>query len=91
MKTRPARRPNWHIPGAHFLESWSDARSADGTVSIQQPMIDTMYGGKTVAEMVAMIIDYKDKKAYDIVKNYWTSQRQRKIRTRNRPGGKLCT
>jgi molybdopterin-containing oxidoreductase family iron-sulfur binding subunit len=65
---------NWHVPEAHFLETWSDARSSDGTVAIQQPMIDTMYGGKTVAEMVAMIIDYKDKKAYDIVKNFWEAQ-----------------
>jgi len=66
-----AAAANWHVPEAHFLETWSDAQSNDGTVAIQQPMIDTMYGGKTVAEMVAMIIDYKDKKAYDIVKNFW--------------------
>ena len=33
-----------------------------------------MYGGKTPAEMVAMMIDAKDKKSYDIVKNYWTAQ-----------------
>ncbi len=30
-----------------------------------------MYGGKTAAEMVALLIDSKDKKAYDIVKNFW--------------------
>ncbi|MBZ5603440.1 MAG: TAT-variant-translocated molybdopterin oxidoreductase [Acidobacteriia bacterium] len=64
----------WHLPEAHYLETWSDARSFDGTVAIQQPMIDCMYGGKTPAEMVAMLSDAKDKKAYDIVKNYWTSQ-----------------
>jgi MoCo/4Fe-4S cofactor protein with predicted Tat translocation signal len=66
-----AAAAKWHAPEAHYLETWSDARSADGTVSIQQPMIQAMYGGKTVAEMVALIIDYKDKKAYDIVKNFW--------------------
>ncbi len=38
---------NWHIPSAHFLESWSDARAYDGTVSIVQPMIDPLYGGKS--------------------------------------------
>jgi MoCo/4Fe-4S cofactor protein with predicted Tat translocation signal len=61
----------WHAPEAHYLETWSDARSSDGTVSIQQPMIQAMYGGKTVAEIVALIIDYKDKTAHDIVKNFW--------------------
>ena len=25
----------WHIPEAHFLESWADARSFDGTVSLR--------------------------------------------------------
>jgi MoCo/4Fe-4S cofactor protein with predicted Tat translocation signal len=60
-----------HAPEAHYLESWSDARTADGSVAIQQPMIQAMYGGKTVAEMVALIIDYKDKSAHDIVKNFW--------------------
>ncbi len=38
---------HWHIPAAHYLESWSDARAYDGTVSIVQPMIEPLYGGKT--------------------------------------------
>jgi MoCo/4Fe-4S cofactor protein with predicted Tat translocation signal len=69
-----AASSKWHVPQAHFLESWSDARALDGIVSIQQPMIDTMYGGKTPAEMVALIIDYKDKKGYDLVRNFWKAQ-----------------
>jgi molybdopterin-containing oxidoreductase family iron-sulfur binding subunit len=68
-----AAAAKWHVPQAHYLETWDDARSSDGTVSIQQPMIECMYGGKTPAEMVAMIIDAKDKKAYDIVKNFYAS------------------
>jgi MoCo/4Fe-4S cofactor protein with predicted Tat translocation signal len=34
----------WHINKAHYLESWSDARAYDGTISIIQPMIAPMYG-----------------------------------------------
>jgi molybdopterin-containing oxidoreductase family iron-sulfur binding subunit len=64
----------WHIPEAHFLESWSDARSADGITAIQQPLISPLFDGKTAAEIVALLIDAKDKKAYDIVRNYWQSQ-----------------
>jgi MoCo/4Fe-4S cofactor protein with predicted Tat translocation signal len=69
-----AASAKWHVPGAHYLETWSDARSHDGSVAIQQPMISSMYGGKTPAEMVALVIDYKDKEAHAIVKNYWLAQ-----------------
>ncbi len=69
-----AAAAKWHVPEAHFLESWSDARTADGVVAIQQPLISPLFGGKTAAEMVALLIDAKDKKAYDIVKNYWQGQ-----------------
>lgn len=33
----------WHIPAAHYLESWSDARSARGVHSVVQPMILPLY------------------------------------------------
>ena len=69
-----AAAAKWHVPEAHFLESWSDARTTDGVVAIQQPLISPLYGGKTAAEIVALLIDAKDKKAYDIVKNYWQGQ-----------------
>jgi molybdopterin-containing oxidoreductase family iron-sulfur binding subunit len=35
----------WHVNKSHYLESWSDARAYDGTISIVQPMIDPLYGG----------------------------------------------
>jgi MoCo/4Fe-4S cofactor protein with predicted Tat translocation signal len=63
----------WVIPAAHFLESWGDLAAPDGTVSIQQPAIEPLYGGKTAAELVALISDYKDQRSYDIVKNFWVS------------------
>src|SRR6202011_2501887 len=30
----------WHLPEAHYLETWGDARSTDGVTAIQQPMIE---------------------------------------------------
>ena len=40
MWMRRAAISTWHINKAHYLESWSDARAYDGTISIIQPMID---------------------------------------------------
>jgi Fe-S-cluster-containing dehydrogenase component len=61
----------WALPEAHYLESWSDVAAPDGTVTIQQPMIQPLYGGKTAAEMVALISGYKDQRSYEIVRNLW--------------------
>jgi molybdopterin-containing oxidoreductase family iron-sulfur binding subunit len=47
----------WHIPKAHYLESWTDARSYDGTISIIQPMIDPLYGGKSAHDILQTLID----------------------------------
>jgi MoCo/4Fe-4S cofactor protein with predicted Tat translocation signal len=65
---------HWHIPAAHYLESWSDARSYDGTATIVQPLIAPLYEGKTAHEVLALFSDNYDRKPYDIVKDYWRTQ-----------------
>jgi molybdopterin-containing oxidoreductase family iron-sulfur binding subunit len=45
----------WHLPKAHYLESWGDARAWDGTVSIQQPLILPLFGGKSTIEFLALL------------------------------------
>jgi MoCo/4Fe-4S cofactor protein with predicted Tat translocation signal len=62
---------HWHIPAAHYLESWGDARSYDGTVTIVQPLIAPLYEGKTAHEMLALFSDNYDRKPYDLVKENW--------------------
>ena len=47
----------WHIPKAHYLESWTDARAYDGTISIIQPMIDPLYGGKSAHDVLQTLLD----------------------------------
>jgi len=66
---------HWHVPAAHYLESWGDTRSYDGTVTIIQPLIEPLYEGKTAHELLAVFSDQYDRKPYDIVKSYWQSQR----------------
>ena len=34
----------WHVPLAHYLESWGDGRAADGSYVSVQPMILPLYG-----------------------------------------------
>ena len=64
----------WHIPQAHELEAWSDARAYDGTVTIVQPLIAPLYGGKSAHELLAVLGDAPDTLGHDIVQNYWKSQ-----------------
>ena len=44
-----------HIAAAHYLESWGDARTADGTVVPIQPMILPLFGGLTQNEVLASL------------------------------------
>ena len=62
---------HWHIPAAHFLESWSDAQAYDGTVSIVQPMIDPLYGGKTAHHIFQALLDEPMVSPYDAVRETW--------------------
>jgi MoCo/4Fe-4S cofactor protein with predicted Tat translocation signal len=67
---------HWHVPGTHYLEHWSDARTIDGTVSIVQPLIQPMYSGKSPHEVVSTLSDTPDKAGYDTVREFWTRQPQ---------------
>ena len=40
-----AKLSTWHVPGAHYLESWGDHFSLSGVYSVQQPMINPLWGG----------------------------------------------
>jgi MoCo/4Fe-4S cofactor protein with predicted Tat translocation signal len=47
----------WHINKAHYLEIWTDARAYDGTISVVQPMIDPLYGGKNAHDVLQTLLD----------------------------------
>ncbi len=66
-----ASRCHWHIPEAHYLESWSDSRSWDGVPSIIQPLIAPLYAGKTAAEVLSAFIDSNPQGSHDLVRATW--------------------
>jgi molybdopterin-containing oxidoreductase family iron-sulfur binding subunit len=55
-----SRLCDWHLSRAHYLESWGDARTFDGTVSIVQPLIEPLFDGRSAVEVLAMILGDKD-------------------------------
>jgi molybdopterin-containing oxidoreductase family iron-sulfur binding subunit len=57
----------YHINAAHYLESWSDARAYDGTISIIQPMIAPLYDGKSSHDVFQALLDNPEASGYDVV------------------------
>jgi MoCo/4Fe-4S cofactor protein with predicted Tat translocation signal len=65
---------HWHLNEAHYLEAWGDTRAYDGTISIVQPLIAPLYGGKSAYEVVAMLSGQPETSGHDLVQNYWRKQ-----------------
>jgi len=78
-----SRWSHWHVPEAHYLETWSDSRAFDGTVTIQQPLIQPLYGGKSAHEIISILLGKPDLSSHEIVKTYWQNQYKVSISTRS--------
>jgi molybdopterin-containing oxidoreductase family iron-sulfur binding subunit len=63
-----SRLASWHLPAAHYLESWGDARTGDGTVVPVQPLIEPLFGGRTALEVLARLSGYETSASYEIVR-----------------------
>jgi molybdopterin-containing oxidoreductase family iron-sulfur binding subunit len=63
-----------HLGAAHFLESWGDARTFDGTVVPVQPMILPLFGGLTQNEVLAAAAGLPSTDPYTLVFNTITAQ-----------------
>jgi molybdopterin-containing oxidoreductase family iron-sulfur binding subunit len=64
----------WHLPMAHALEAWSDARAFDGTVSLAQPLIAPLYDGRSIHELLAALLADEVVQGHDIVRRQWRTQ-----------------
>jgi molybdopterin-containing oxidoreductase family iron-sulfur binding subunit len=50
-----SEKSDWNFPAAHYLESWGDAITSDGTLVPIQPLIQPLFGGMTELEFLAAI------------------------------------
>ncbi len=67
---------HWHVPAAHSLETWSDARAYDGTVTILQPLIEPLYEGKSAHELLAALFGSEgEKTSHDLVRETYAGDK----------------
>ena len=57
-----------HLAAAHYLESWGDARTVDGTIVPVQPMILPLFGGLTEIEVLARLAGEEKTDPYELVR-----------------------
>jgi MoCo/4Fe-4S cofactor protein with predicted Tat translocation signal len=70
-----SRLCDWHLPRAHYLESWGDAVGWDGTRLAVQPLIQPLYKGRTSAEILSMLADETPRNGYQITRDSFNGGR----------------
>lgn len=66
-----AAATGWFVPARHPLESWGDARAYDGTISLIQALIEPLYDGSTLTEMLALSAGDKQPDARRLLRSFW--------------------
>jgi molybdopterin-containing oxidoreductase family iron-sulfur binding subunit len=51
-----AEKSQWNFPATHYLESWGDAKTSDGTLVPIQPLVQPLFGGISELEFLARIV-----------------------------------
>ena len=69
-----SRLCDWHVPAGHYLEAWGDTRAYDGTVTILQPLIAPLYGGRSAHEIIAILAGESGRSGYELVQDHWRQQ-----------------
>jgi molybdopterin-containing oxidoreductase family iron-sulfur binding subunit len=57
----------WHVPAAHYLESWGDGRAFDGSLTAIQPMILPLYGGWSELDLLARVAGHPKPEGPELV------------------------
>lgn len=65
---------DWHFPQAHYLESWGDVRTSDGTLVPVQPLIQPLFGGLTELELLARLAGETVTNPHEIVRETFRAE-----------------
>ncbi len=68
-RNETSRWCDWHLPQAHFLESWGDSRTLDGVYSVAQPTIEPIYGGRSAIELLAIAAGLEQTQGRQLVRS----------------------
>jgi MoCo/4Fe-4S cofactor protein with predicted Tat translocation signal len=60
---------DWHVAESHYLETWSDARAFDGTLSVIQPLIAPLYHTHSAREVLGAFGDKPGVSDYDALRD----------------------
>ncbi len=62
-----SEKSSWNFPSTHYLESWGDATTSDGTIVPIQPLIQPLFGGLTELEFLARLAGESQTNPHEIV------------------------
>jgi len=71
MRDETSQKVTWYIPQSHYLESWGDCRSANGTLSLIQPLIAPLYESHDKVAVLSLLTGGIEQKSYDVVRAAW--------------------
>src|SRR5262249_16087350 len=74
-----------HVPEPHYLETVSDTRAYDGSVTIIQPLIAPLYESRSALELMAALSGQPQQSSYEIVREYWMGRRSAKTQPAQTP------
>ena len=73
-----SKMSHWHLPAAHYLETWGDALAPDGSYLSIQPMILPLFGGWSDLDLLNALLGHQKVEGPELV--------QETFRATNPPG-----
>jgi molybdopterin-containing oxidoreductase family iron-sulfur binding subunit len=70
-----ARACRFVVPALHGLEQWDAASAYDGTLTPVQPLIEPLFGGRSIADLLHQLLGDAPAAPHDRLRTAWAQQR----------------